>query len=216
MAGLAESVRLTGMQGWTLRSHFKLSGSVSCAAGLALAGILLAAAPARAATAEVRIVPDSELSFGTFMVFGSGSRTVSANGAVSDVSIVAMDGSTPSPARFTVLYDRGNNSRQAIDVELELVMSSPAPVRVGGVEGELSAFETDLPQALRIRPGQAIRISLPNCRTRVCSQSFQLGARLDVTRQYGGASIVIPIPFDVTVISDDRQNPGQGQGNGRP
>ncbi|MFL0354958.1 DUF4402 domain-containing protein [Erythrobacter sp. GH1-10] len=163
----------------------------------------------RAAPPEVRIVPDRELSFGSFMVFGSGSRTISANGGVIDVSIVPLEGNTPVPAHFTVLYDRGNNSRHVIDVELELVMSSPVPVRVGGVEGKLSAFETDLPQALRIRPGQAIRISLPNCRTRVCSQSFQLGARLDVTRDFGGASIVIPIPFDVAVISVDRDNPGR-------
>lgn len=149
------------------------------------------------------------------MVFGSGSRTVNAGGGVVDVSIVPLEGNIPSPARFTVLYDRGNNSRHAIDIELELVMSSPGPVRIGGVEGRLSAFETDLPQALRIQPGQAVRISLPNCRTRVCSQSFQLGARLDVTRQFGGARLVIPIPFDVAVISADRENPGRGNANGR-
>ena len=183
-------------------------------AALACASLALGPAPARAVPAQVRIIPESELNFGTFMVFGPGSRTVSASGAVSDVSIVDLEGNTPAPARFTVLYDRGNNSRQVLDIEIELVMSPSVPVRVAGVRGELSAFETDLPQALRIEPGRPIRISLPNCRTRVCSKSFQLGARLDVDRQFGGASLAIPIPFDATVISDDRQNPGQG--NGRP
>lgn len=156
----------------------------------------------------MRVIPNSELHFGSFMVFGSGSRTVTASGTVSDSSIVALEGDPPAPARFTVLYDRGNNSRHSMDIELELVMSPTAPVRIGGVSGELSAFETDLPQALRISPGQAIRISMTNCRTRICSRSFRLGATLNVSRTHGGASLVVPIPFDVAVISVDRQRPG--------
>jgi hypothetical protein len=187
-------------------------GPTNYSLGLVPAGVLLAPLPVSAAAPEVRIVPDSELDFGAFMVFGSGSRTVTASGAVSDVSIVGLEGNPPSPARFTVLYDRGNNSRHPMDIELELVMSSVAPVRVGGTTGELTAFETDLPQALRIEPGQAIRISFADCRTRICSRSFQLGAKLNVTRSYGGARLVVPIPFDVAVLSADRESPGKRRG----
>lgn len=185
-------------------------GLASLAAGLLIAAGIVIPAPAHADTPEARIIPDRDLNFGTFMVFGSGSRTITANGAVGDVSIVPLEGNSPAPARFTVLYDRGNSSRHSMDIELELVMSSTAPVRVGGVIGELSAFETDLPQALRIEPGQAIRITFRNCRTRICSRSFQLGATLKVSRTHGGANLVVPIPFDVAVIYADRHHPGQG------
>lgn len=183
-------------------------------AGIALA-LALATQPAgmaQAAPAEVRIVAESDLDFGVFMVFGPGSRTVSAQGAVTDSAIVPLEGRTPAPARFAIHYDRGNNDRKAIDIELELVMTAPPPVRVGGVTGSLSSFETNLPAATRIQPGQAVRISIRACRTRVCSQRFQVGGRLDVSRQFGGAHLAIPLPFDVQVISVDRQNPGQGQG----
>ena len=159
-----------------------------------------------AKTPEVRIDPLSDLSFGRFMVFGSGTRTVSASGAVSDSSIVALEGgASPGPARFTISYDRGNQSRHTLNIELEVVMSAAPQVRQGGVDARLSAFETNLPGALRINPGQAIRISMPNCRTRICSRSFQVGGRLDVTRRFGGANLLIPIPLDATVISVERQ-----------
>ncbi len=194
-----------------LRTGSASIGAALLAAGLFIASVIVAPPSARAADPEARIIPDSELNFGTFMVFGSGSRTINANGAVSDISIVSLEGNSPAPGRFTVLYDRGNNSRHTLDVELELVMSPVSPVRIDGVRGRLSAFETDLPQALRIAPGQAIRISLPNCRTKICSKSFRLGARLDVSRDYGGANLVVPVPFDVTVVSVNRENPGGGK-----
>ncbi len=173
--------------------------------GCALAFNMLMPGTANAARPEVRITPDSELRFGTFMVFGSGSRTVSALGNVTDVSIVPLEGDPVRPARFTVSYDRGNESRHVLDIELELFITPPASVRVQGVDARLSAFETDLPGSQSITAGQPVRVNLNNCRDRVCSMSFYVGGRLDVSRQYGGASLVIPIPVDATVISAERQ-----------
>lgn len=138
------------------------------------------------------------------MVFGRGARTVSAVGAVSDISIIPIEGTNPSPASFTVSYDRGNESRQIIDIELELVLTASESFKQEGVEAGLSAFETDLPGNLRISQNRAFRVSLPNCRTRVCSRSFTVGARLDVYREYGGASLVIPLLIDAAVISAER------------
>ena len=155
--------------------------------------------------AEVRVSVDSELAFGSFMVFGAGRRTVGVNGMVSDEAIVALEGTIPSPAQFTVTYDRGNENKHVLDIEVELYISPASAVRVGGVEGRLSVFETDLPGAMRVTNGQPIRISIPNCRTRTCSRSFRLGATLNVSRSFGGASLVIPIPVDAVLISDDRQ-----------
>ncbi|KLE34158.1 DUF4402 domain-containing protein [Aurantiacibacter luteus] len=161
--------------------------------------------PLGAAVPSVRIVPESDLRFGTFMVFGSGSRTVSATGLVTDNSIVALEGNPTGPARFTVSYDRGNESNHILDIELDVVVSPVDRTVLGGVEGRLSAFQTDLSGAGAIVPGRPIRVRLRNCRNRVCSQSFSVGARLDVTRSYGGADLVIPIPVDAAVVSVIRQ-----------
>lgn len=165
-------------------------------------------APSFAQT-EVRVSADSELRFGTFMVFGRGARTVGVNGTVTDESIVALEGTVPGPAQFTVIYDRGNESgnsgRQTRDIEIEIYISPSQRVRDGGVEGALSNLTTDLPGALRVTEGQPVRISIPNCRTRTCSRTFKVGATLNVDRTYGGASLAIPIPVDAVLISDDRQ-----------
>lgn len=177
-------------------------------ATLAAAGLLLLASTSQQVQAkvpEVRISADSELTFGTFMIFGSGSRTVGTTGTVRDNGVVALEGTRPAPARFTISYDRGNENNHVLDIELELVISAPPLVRQGGVEARLSAYETDLPGALRVDAGRAMRVTMPNCRTRVCTRSFQVGGRLDVTRNFGGAMLVVPILVDVTVISADRQ-----------
>lgn len=170
-----------------------------------MATLCLPTSPATANTPQVSVLPESELSFGTFMVFGSGSRTVSPVGAVSDIGIVALEGQPIAPARFTISYDRGNQSRNAMELELEVVLSVPPPTRMGGVEARLSAFETDLPGAMRITPGRPFRLIISDCRTRICSRTFQVGGRLDVTRHFGGAQLVLPIPVDVAVISIDRR-----------
>lgn len=156
-------------------------------------------------TPEVSITSERDLHFGSFMVFGSGSRTVSASGVVLDNALVALEGVPPTPARFTLAYDRGNESKHVLDIELELVISSSPRVRDGGVDGAVTGLQTDLPGVGALTPGQAIRVVLRNCRSRVCTQSFHVGGRLDVTRNFGGANLVIPIPLDATVISVDRQ-----------
>lgn len=172
------------------------------AAGLALA--LLVAGPAIAKPQEVRVRSQSRLSFGTFMVFGQGSRAVSATGAVVDQAIVALDGSQPRPARFTVEFDRGNESRQTLEVTIEVVMTAPSSMRFGGVDARLSAFETDLPGHARVASGEAISIRLTDCRTRVCSTTFTVGGRLDVQRSFGGARVDIPINIDARIVARDR------------
>ena len=169
---------------------------------IALAALL--ASPAQAAEPQVRVIATSELHFGTFMVFGSGARTVSATGAVSDSGVVSLEGRAPAPASFTISYDRGNESNHILNIVLDMVLSSPQLVRQGGVEARLSGYETNLPGALRIDAGRAIRLTISNCRTRVCTRTFQVGGRLDVSRRFGGASVVVPIPVDVTVISAER------------
>lgn len=146
----------------------------------------------------------SDLSFGTFMVFGNGSRSVSASGAVVDRAIVTLDGRQPRPARFTIEYDRGNESKQVLDVTIELVMSAPSSLRFGGVDARLSAFETDLPGHSRVASGEAMTVRLTDCRARVCSRTFTVGGRLDLTRNFGGAMVDIPINIDARITERER------------
>jgi hypothetical protein len=171
---------------------------------ICLALPLLMAVPATAKPQEVRVRSQSELSFGTFMVFGNGSRSISASGAVADSAIVTLDGRQPRPARFTVEYDRGNQSKQVLEVTIELVMSAPSSVRFGGVTAQLSAFETDLPGYARVASGEAMTIRLTDCRARVCSKTFTVGGRLNVSRSFGGASVDIPINIDARITERER------------
>lgn len=172
------------------------------AALLALAA--LTADPVVAKPQEVRIRSQGKLSFGTFMVFGTGARSVSASGAVIDTAIVALDGGQPRPARFTVEYDRGNESKQVLEVTIELALSAPGSLRFGGVEARLSGFETDLPGYSRVAAGEIVTLRLTDCRARVCSRSFTVGGRLDVTRNFGGAMVEIPIIVDARIVERER------------
>ena len=165
---------------------------------------ILASGTLHPKTPEVLIVSESDLQFGKFMVFGTGSRTVSASGVVRDLSIVPLEGARTAPARFTLSYDRGNESKHVLDIELEIVLSAPPAVMIDGVSGRVSELETDLAGTGRVSPGQPIRVRMRNCRTRVCSQSFQVGGKISVDRRYGGAVLSIPIPIDATVLMAER------------
>lgn len=167
--------------------------------------VVLAPVAALAKPAEITIASEADLRFGTFMVFGSGSRTVSTSGAVQDQSVIALEGRPTGPARFTLTFDRGNESRQVLAIEAVLLISPVAPTRQQGVQASVSAYETDIPGSSGLLvPGQPVQVQLRNCARRLCSLTFNLGARLDVTRVYGGADLSLPIPVDVAVLSVDR------------
>ena len=175
------------------------------ASGLIVAALALVACPSTAQEAEVRIRTQGELTFGTFMAFGNGSRNISASGNVTDNSIVPLEGITPKPARFTVEYDRGNGERGPLDITLEVVITAPGRQRFGGVEARIARLRTDLPGHRRISSGEAMQVRLTNCRARVCARSFNVGGRLRVNRLYGGAKIDIPLAVDARVVSVERQ-----------
>lgn len=177
---------------------------LASAAGLAALLAAIGGGGAQAQTAELRIRQDSELSFGTFMVFGNGARSVSPSGNVTDQAVVALDGTRPRPARFTIIYDRGEPGAEAIDVTLEVVISAPDRVRQRELDARISALETDIAGYQSVASGEAIMFQIDNCRTRLCSRSFNLGARLDVTRHHGGAAITIPIDLDARMVSAEQ------------
>lgn len=157
---------------------------------------------ARAARPELRVLPTAKLSFGSFVVFSQGSRTVSASGAVSSAGIEPAGQDSTYPASFTVNYDRGNESRRPISLVIDIQLMQPPPVTIAGVTGTLSGFTTDLAGAGAISPGQVITIAIDNCTSRQCARSFRIGGRLDVQRsQGGGGTVIIPLTVVATLVS---------------
>lgn len=163
--------------------------------------MLAAVSSVHAAPPALRLAADADLRFGNFVVVSSGARTVSASGAVTNNGVIPVSGGVAGPARFTVSYDRGNNGNRAIDVTIQVVLMSVPAVTQSGVVGSLSAFDSDLADAKTIVPGQVVTITIAGCRTRVCSKTFQVGARLDVKRSSGGASLNIPLPMVATTVA---------------
>lgn len=158
---------------------------------------------ARGQADELKVVKNKELNFGTFMVFGSGSRRVSSAGVVSDRAVVNLEGSPASPGRFTVVYDRGDASYQPLDVTVEIVISAPSQVREGGVDARISSLSTNLEGHGQVAFGQAITLQIKNCRSRRCTRSFNVGAQLNVSRHFGGNDVVIPIDVDARLVAVD-------------
>ena len=175
------------------------AGRLLLATALALA---VGPAPAVAVPSTLSIINPVLLRFGTFAVPVSGFREVSPSGSVTSSGIFALSNGGTGPARFTVQYDRGNNSKRRLDIVIDLTFSTPPAFVQGGLNARLSRYQTDLPGYGVIAPGQTLRIEMPNCLQRVCSRSFNLGGRLDVDRAFGGGLVEIPIPVDAVVISD--------------
>ncbi|MEO0589185.1 MAG: DUF4402 domain-containing protein [Pseudomonadota bacterium] len=158
---------------------------------------------ARSDAAKLTVVKNKELNFGTFMVFGSGSRRVSATGVVSDQAVVNLEGSPASPGQFTVVYDRGGAGYEPVDVTVEIVISAPGQVREGGVDARISLLSTNLENHAQVGFGQAITLQIRNCRSRLCTRSFNVGAQLSVSRHFGGNDVVIPIDVDARLVAVD-------------
>lgn len=167
---------------------------------MAAAGLLAPAGPARAQPPQLTITPRSSLSFGTFAVFGTGSRTVTPQGTVLDAGIFPDPGTPASPAQFDLTYDRGNESKFPIDIYIQLVISGPNVDTRPGMNATVSALTSNLPGAPAIVPGQAFTVSIVRCAQRVCGTSFQVGGRIDVTRSHGSGTVVIPLPIDGSVV----------------
>ena len=170
------------------------------AAGLMLA-LGVAATPGLADPSTVRILPVSELRFGSFAVPVSGSVTVSPSGVVSRSGVFSITSGDTAPARFVVRYDRGNSSRQQLNLRIQLVVQSSGTFSQSGISARLSNLETDLPGYPVVQPNQIIELTLPNCRVRVCETSFALGGKLEIQRDYGGALVAIPIPVQAILVS---------------
>jgi hypothetical protein len=160
--------------------------------------------PAVAAPESLTVTADAQLRLGAFIVISQGSRRVSANGTVTNDSIYPVGNSPVGPAQFTVTYDRGNSSQRPLNIVFDVSLAGVSPVNQAGVRGTLSAFDSDLAGASALVPGRNYRVTLTNCITRTCSQTFRVGARLDVTRSSGGGVLTITLPIVANLISSDK------------
>lgn len=169
-----------------------------------LTALVLSASHATAASAAqptFSLVVNSDLRFGSFVVMSTGARVVSASGAVTNIGIYPIASGTTGPAQFTVAYDRGNNGNKSLDVTIEISMGSVPAVGGGGVTGTLSGFTTDLSGVPGISPGQVVPIAILGCTSRICSRTFRIGSRIDVSRSGTGRTIAIPIPMTATLVN---------------
>lgn len=168
---------------------------------MAAMALLVGSQPARADTPQLRVTPVNDLRFGSFAVMSDGYRVVRPDGSVQSSGIFSAGTAGTGPARFRVSYDRGNNGNRRLDLEIELRFAAAPVVTQGGIVAELKQYQSDLPGYATVAAGQAVTVRIANCRARVCETTFNLGGRLDVERNYGGGTVVLPIPVDAVLIS---------------
>jgi hypothetical protein len=170
-----------------------------------LASVLLglgAAAPARAAQG-LTVTADQALRFGSFVVVGTGTRTVSAAGTVTDSNTYPVSGAATGPAQFTLVYERaiqlGIPVNLPILVTVQIIIAPVAPVTQNGVTGTISRFTTDLPGNPTVTAGQAFSYTLPLCVTLICQQTFRVGGSIDASQSTAGTTITAPLSVTATI-----------------
>jgi hypothetical protein len=168
---------------------------------ITVAALALHAPAAQAAAPAISVLAEQDLRFGTFFTDTAGTRTVSATGAVTGSAIVPVGTSTAGPAQFTITYDRGNNANRAYDLQVQLIITGVS-LKVGGVTGVLSSFDTDLPGVGTLLPGQSAFYTIKGCQRQICTRTFRVGGRLDVTRATGGAALALALPLTVVLIAE--------------
>lgn len=176
---------------------FLIKALVLAAVGI----VLLRSGAALADDARLSITPDQELQFGDLVTTGGGYREVSPQGQVLDVGLVSLSTGTAHPARVTVRYDRGDNSRDRLNLRIQMTFT--ASQSDGGGAARISRFQTDLPNGTSFAPGQIVELQIADCVTRICERTFNLGARLQVDPQFKGSQVAIPVGVDATLISTE-------------
>ena len=161
--------------------------------------------PAFPAASSLTVRAEQQLRFGTLVVEGNGSRSVSALGEVTNDNVLPMGYAGVGPAQFTISYDRGANNGRPISVLVQITLANLPPVTQGAITGALGDFDTDLPGATRIEPGHPITTTITGCTTRICMVTFHVGARLSITRAGGdtpnGGAFSISPPVTASVLT---------------
>lgn len=158
-------------------------------------------ATAVAAPATITVKAERDLEFGTFAVPSSGWRSVSTSGETAGGGILVFSGGPVGPARFSIIYDRGNESKRAEDILVQVIITAPRNYIAGGISASLTAIITDLPQTQASASGAVATILIANCRERQCLTSFNVGGRIEITRIGAGAGVRMPIAVTASIVS---------------
>lgn len=146
---------------------------------------------------NLTVVQADRLRFGSLIVPVQGRRTVTVNGAVIDQDIYASVLPDPvGPAMFTLTYDRGNNGRQALDIEIFVILPSSLEVVTGGVHARLTDLTTDT----GAMTGPTTVVTLRNCMTRICTATLRVGGTLSISRSQGGAALTVDVPVQASIL----------------
>lgn len=149
----------------------------------------------------VTLQADQALRFGSFVVLGSGTRTVTATGTVSDSGIFPVSGTSRGPSQLTLTYHRGAPPTGPVTVTVLLNLVPPAPVSQNGLVATVTSFDTDLPGIPQLTPGQGILFTMPVCSTQVCTHVFHVGGRISVTRPGTGGAVTVPLTVTASLVS---------------
>ena len=144
---------------------------------------------------------DQTLRFGTIVTGGSGSRTVSASGAITDSGVFPVGVQSAGPAQFTLTYYRAPGDLRFLLLTFQITLMSVPKVSVNGVQGSLTGFTSDIPGAPTIQPGQTVNYILPLCLQTLCTVTFHIGATLNIVQPNTGANLTFALPVVTTVTS---------------
>lgn len=153
-----------------------------------------------AAAPVLSVSPNQALRFGSFVVLGTGSRTVNSSGAVTNAGVLPV-GTGTGPALFTLSYDRGAPATGPIVVTVLISLAQPGGVSQNGLSASVSQFDTDLPGIPLLIPAQSVLYTMPVCSTQVCSITFHIGGRIDVTQPGTGGTVTVPLAVTASLVS---------------
>jgi hypothetical protein len=179
-----------------------------CLSGAMLAGLALPA-PAMAqsllnpfTTSSINITQSQTLRFGTFAVLGKGSKTVGAQGNVSETGLVTLGKINEGPAEFTLTWQRGNNLLVPTTVVVQVSYATSPAVVVSGINAQITAYESDLGGLRSVTPGGTQTYTFLACIRPSCSVTFRVGGRLDVSAGNDGAQLSFAVPVTARIVAE--------------
>ncbi len=169
-----------------------------------LCAAMVAAMPDHAAAATAATftaVANQPLSFGTLVVAGSGSRTISPDGTSTNNGVLPLGDSTSGPAQFTMTYTHASGLFIFYQLQIQVTLPAASSTNVNGVQGTVSNYTTDLPGLPSLLPGQTGTVTLNTCFTATCTIVFHVGGTLNVTSGTRGAQLTFPVVLITSVTA---------------
>jgi hypothetical protein len=85
-------------------------------------------------------------------------------------------------------------------VIVQVVINTPSRISSRSVRGRIAKFEVSGHGS--VQPGEPFEITLSDCANKRCTQSFDLGATLEVEGEGDGLALAIPLMITARTISE--------------